>query len=116
MSKVAVYDIIAGDEVLYVGAAAVPRRRAVQHRISGKLMPGLQLRVFEWCPCRADALRLERKRIKELRPIMNGHGKILPPDVRKYAVSRAIENQVPTWHPRMRRPRYGKCNPDLIEG
>lgn len=116
MSKVAVYDIIAGDEVLYVGAAAVPRRRAVQHRIRGRLMPGLQLRVFEWCRCRADALRLEGKRIKELRPIMNGCGKVLPPEVRQYVVSRAIENQVPTWHPRMQRPAYGKMNPDLIEG
>lgn len=116
MSKVAVYDIIAGDEVLYVGAAAVPRRRAVQHRISGKLIPGLQLRVYEWCRCRADALLLEGKRIKELKPIMNGYGKVLPPEVRQYVVSKAIENQVPAWHSRKYRPAYGKMNPDLIEG
>ena len=119
MTKVAVYDIVAGEEVLYVGAAAVPRRRAVQHRIAGKLMPGLQLRVFKWCRCRKEALRLERRRIKALAPIMNGHGKALPPDVRKYVIGKAIANNVPPWHPRKMAEMgrgWGKKNPDLIEG
>lgn len=72
--KTALYKIVEGDEVLYVGITTNPATRFQNHRVAGIAPRGSELVVVRWYADRTAALRAEHRLMMKLRPPFNVAG------------------------------------------
>jgi len=71
----AVYEILDGDQVIYVGSGVNPSVRFADHRAKGKLPDGAALRIVRWYDTRKEARQAETKSIAEKSPRLNFVGR-----------------------------------------
>ena len=69
--RFAIYELTWLHEIIYVGFCRWPDKRLVEHRRSGCFQRGIQMEVVEWHDTKKDALKAEKRRIKEKMPRYN---------------------------------------------
>jgi predicted GIY-YIG superfamily endonuclease len=85
---VAVYDIIAEGQLVYVGISSRPDARSMAHKASGNMPEMYELMVVEWYNSRAEALKAEAERIKKFKPPLNSVHAVRRCDLHKVAERR----------------------------
>ena len=72
--RTAVYKILDGEEIIYIGASVDPMNRFQSHIRLGRIQPEHKCRIISWHDVRADALKEEIDLINKLSPRLNKTG------------------------------------------
>lgn len=100
-ARTCVYDVYAGDDLIYVGASRNPTRRLRDHKSSGLIPATATIKIVRWYTNHAKAMAAESRRIARLKPRLNVAG-FADRGHRAAAATRRLSKQMEQWEQMVR--------------